>query len=384
MPNPMSAAVMMNDLGIEFQKQGHKVIVVTPDNSLATPAQTQTEDNLTVLRIRTGRTKGVNKVVRAVNEIRLSSVIWKAAKTFFKENPCDLIVFYSPTIFFGKLVQKLKTLWNCKSYLILRDIFPQWAVDAGVLRKGIAYWYFKRKEFKQYSVANVIGVECSANVRYFENDKHIVEILYNWTTLDGKNITREDYRKEFGLENKVVFFYGGNIGVAQEMDNIIHLAQDLRDYPNIHFLLVGDGSEVSRLKKVIDSEQISNIIIHPPVSQQCYFGMLSQFDVGLISLHPGLKTSNFPVKLLGYMYSSMPVLASINPGNDLKDVLEGSQAGFVCIGRQRRQLHAYALKLAGDTDLRRRMGQNGRKLLEDKFCVTKTVSQILSHENILT
>jgi len=80
----------------------------------------------------------------------------------------------------------------------------------------------------------------------------------------------------------------------------------------------------------------------------------------------------------------MPILASINPGNDLKDVLESSQVGFACIGRQQRQLRAYTLKLAGDTDLRRRMGQNGRKLLEDKFCVTKTVSQILSHENMLT
>lgn len=388
MPNPMSAAVMMYDLGVKFQKQGHKVIVVTPDSSLATPTQTQIEDNLTVLRIRTSQTKGVNKLVRAVNEIRLSSAIWKAARTFFKENPCDLIVFYSPTIFFGKLVQKLKTLWNCKAYLILRDIFPQWAVDAGVLRKGIAHWYFKRKEFKQYSVANVIGVECPANLRYFEKDglksKHNVEVLYNWATLDGKNITREDYRKEFGLEDKVVFFYGGNIGVAQGMDNIVCLAQDLHNYPNIHFLLVGDGSEVSRLKKMINSKKINNITIRPPVSQQRYLGMLWQFDVGLISLDPGLKTYNFPGKLLGYMYSSMPILASINPGNDLKDVLESSQAGFVCIGRQRRQLHAYALKLAGNPDLRQRMGQNGRKLLEDKFCVTKTVSQILSHENILT
>jgi len=388
MPNPMSAAVMMHDLGVEFQKQGHKVIVVTPDNSLATPTQTQIEDNLTVLRIRTGRTKGVNKLVRAVNEVRLSSAIWKAAKTFFKENPCDLIVFYSPTIFFGKLVQKLKTLWNCKAYLILRDIFPQWAVDAGVLRKGIAYRYFKRKESIQYSVANVIGVECPANLRYFEKDglktKYNVEVLYNWATLDGKNITREDYRKKFGLEDKVVFFYGGNIGVAQGMDNIVRLAQDLHDYPNIHFLLVGDGSEVSRLKKMINSKKINNITIHPPVSQQRYLGMLWQFDVGLISLDPGLKTYNFPGKLLGYMYSSMPILASINPGNDLKDVLESSQAGFACIGWQQRQLRVYALKLAGDADLRRRMGQNGRKLLEDKFCVTKTVSQILSHGNILT
>jgi glycosyltransferase involved in cell wall biosynthesis len=388
MPKPVSVAVMMHDLGVELSNQGHKVIVVTPDSTLTVPCKTQKEDNITVLRVKTGRIKGVSKLIRAVNEIKLSSIIWKNAKSFFEENPCDLIIFYSPTIFFAKLVKRLKDLWNCRAYLILRDIFPQWAVDAGIMKKGIAYWYFKRAEHKQYSMANVIGVECPGNLRYFENNglknKFNIEVLYNWAKIENKNInTYRDYRKDFGLEGKIVFFYGGNIGAAQGMDNIIALSESLRDYKDIYFLLVGDGTDVSRLKKIIISKGLTNISIYPPISQENYLDAVRQFDVGLISLDTKLKTYNFPGKLLGYMNCSLPVLASINPGNDLKEVLEKSQAGFAHIGWEHDQLMESALKLAKNPALRKQMGENSKKLLLDKFCVSQTVSQILSNKNFI-
>lgn len=388
LPCTKSGAKLMHDLAVEFHHGGHHVIVVTPDNTLTEPRRFTVEEGVTVLRVRTGRIKSATKLIRAINELRLSSTIWKAGKGFFRTHPSDLIVFYSPSLFFGRLVQKLKRLWNCKAYLILRDIFPQWAVDVGVLKEGPIDRFFRSKEKLQYDVADVIGVQSPANLQYFSRDgfedKYHLEVLYNWTTLKEKNIALRDDRRRLGLQDKVVFFYGGNIGIAQDIDNIVQLAAGVREHPEIHFLLVGSGSEVPRLKAMIKEKQMSNITIHPAVAQEEYLGMLSQFDIGLISLDRQLKTHNFPGKMLGYMYFSMPILACINPGNDLKDLLESSQAGFACIGRQQRQLRAYALKLAGDADLRRRMGQNGRKLLEDKFCVTKTVSQILSHENILT
>jgi glycosyltransferase involved in cell wall biosynthesis len=210
-------------------------------------------------------------------------------------------------------------------------------------------------------------------------DKHHLEVLYNWTTLNEKKLVCRNDRERLGLQDKVVFFYGGNIGIAQDMDNIVRLAAELCDYPEIHFLVVGSGSEVSRLRANIREWGLSNISVHPPVAQDQYLGMLSQFDVGLISLKHDLKTHNFPGKMLGYMYFSKPILASINPGNDLKQILEESQAGFVCMGGEDKLFRTYALRLAGDGELRKEMGRNARAVLEENFCVTRAASQILSH-----
>jgi glycosyltransferase involved in cell wall biosynthesis len=166
------------------------------------------------------------------------------------------------------------------------------------------------------------------------------------------------------------------------MDNIIRLAENMQEHSNIHFLLVGDGSEVPRLKAMIKEKQMSNITIHPAVAQEKYLGMLSQFDIGLISLDRQLKTHNFPGKMLGYMYFSMPILACINPGNDLKQIIEESNAGFTCLAGEHNEFCAFAERLASDADIRRKMGNNARAVLEKTFSVSRAVSQILSHKDL--
>ena len=107
--------------------------------------------------------------------------------------------------------------------------------------------------------------------------------------------------------------------------------------------------------------------------------MLSEFDVGLLSLDRNLRTQNFPGKLLGYMYHSMPTLASINPGNDLKEILEDHNAGFVCINGEDSLLVSCARRLASNAQLRCEMGLNARALLESTFSVSRAATQILSH-----
>lgn len=387
LPATKSAALMMHELGLEFKRLGHDVIIVAPDDSLTVPKCTSKRNDLTVLRVRTGKIKSACKFNRAVNEILLSSTIWKAGKSFFQANRCDLVVFYSPSIFLASLVKKLKKLWKCKTYMILRDIFPQWALDTGILKKGLIYNYFRFKELQQYEVADIVGIESSGNKAYFTknglDNKIKLEVLHNWTTLDKKNSPESNYRQRLRLNDKVVFFYGGNIGIVQRMDNIIALAESLHNHRNIHFLLVGDGSEVPRLKKIIKEKELCNITIHPPVSQDKYLDMLRQFDVGLITLDQNLKSHNYPSKMLGYMYYSMPILAGINRENTLKRLLEDSQAGFACLSIEHKKFRNYALKLADNHALRQKMGRNARILLEEKFSVNKAVTQILSHTKAL-
>lgn len=323
--------------------------------------------------------------MRAFNEINLSRIMWRKGKRYFYDNPCDLIVCYSPSIFFGSLVKKLKKHCSCPSYLIQRDIFPQWAVDVGILRRGAIYNYFKLKERQNYEAADIIGVQSPANLCYFAENgldkKYHLEVLYNWTTVSEANIQPGAYRVRLGLQNKVVFFFGGNIGIAQDMDNIIRLAENLRDESYAYILIVGEGSEVNRLKAQIISKGLTNIAIHDPVDQQEYLSMLSEFDVGLISLDSCLKTQNIPGKMMDYMCQAKPILASVNPGNDLKDIVEHNQAGLVCINGEDEVFAAYARRLLADVNLRLRLGGNARRLMENTFSVARAAGQILAHFN---
>ncbi|MFC1675819.1 glycosyltransferase family 4 protein [Planctomycetota bacterium] len=386
LPSTKSGAKLVHDLAVEFVCQEHEVIVAAPDNSITTPTQITVEDGVTIFRVRTGKIKGAGKIVRAFNEMRLSSTVFRAGKNFFKSNQCDLIVLYAPTIFFASLVKKLKKLWKCKCYLIQRDIFPKWALDAGIIKKGPVYWFFRRKELQHYNAVDIIAVESYGYLDYFSSlgldKKKQIEVLYNWVTLKEKNVPVSNDRKKLGLENKIVFFYGGNIGVAQDMDNILRLAQNMRDLPEVYFLLVGQGSEVSRLKAKISKEKMTNISIHSAVPQEKYLGMLSQFDVGLISLNKKLKSHNFPGKMLAYMYFSMPILASINYGNDLKQLIEESKSGLVSLNGEHDRFFAHAELLAKRSNIRLEMGNNARGLLEKTFNVTRAAAQILSHEEL--
>jgi GT2 family glycosyltransferase/glycosyltransferase involved in cell wall biosynthesis len=384
LPSTMSSAKLVDDLAHEFHRLGHEVLVAAPDGAIRKGFEMTQEAGIKVLRIKTGEIKSASWWLRAWREMRLSSVMWRKGKSFFLQNPSDLIIYYSPTIFFGSLVARLKRCYNCPSYLILRDIFPQWAVDTGILRrKSLIHRFFECKEKLNYDAATIIGVQSPANLSYFSEKsmkrKYRLEVLYNWAANTLDRAFDGEYRRRLGLQDKVVFFYGGNIGLAQDMDNILRLAENMKIEKAAHFLLVGDGSEVQRLHSLIAEKGLTNITLHPSVDQDAYLDMLSEFDVGLISLAQGLKTQNFPGKMLSYMDRAKPILASINPGNDLGPLLEKHDAGLVCINGDDDRFEALARRLLTNRELRNRLGQNAHSMLADCFSVSRAAQQILSH-----
>jgi glycosyltransferase involved in cell wall biosynthesis len=383
-PSTKSVARIMRDLALELVRLGHDVKVAAAADDLQQKVSVTREDGTTVLRVNTGGLKINARALRGWRESRLSARMWRGGKNFFHDNPCDLIISYSPSIFLGALVRKLKQLWNCPSYLVLRDIFPKWALEAGVLKPGPVYNFFRRKELQLYDAADLIAVEAPGNLRYFAealgHKNYPLEVMLNWADMAEKPSPGDSpLRHELGLDGKVVFFFGGNIGVAQDMDNILRLAASVRDHEDIFFLLVGSGSEVGRLNAEIARQALPNIRILPPVPQQEYLTSVAQFDVGLISLDRRLKSNNLTGKLLGYLQCGIPVLASLNPGNDLGPILRDSEAGISCQNGDDAGLRAAALLLASNPALRSRMGANARALGETKFSVHAAALQIISH-----
>ncbi len=382
-PNTQSCAQLMRDLAEELRDLGHKVILVAPDDSLADGRTIADEEGVTVVRVPSPPFRGTSRPMRAWNEWRLPATVWRGAGDFLRAHPCELIVSYSPPILFAPLVRRLKRLWGCPNYLVLRDIFPKWAVDAGVIRAGgPAHRLFRRYERALYATADTIGVMSERNLDYFAAEGPEVgcrvEVLYNWARSRGQTIAPTRYRQELGLEDRVVFLYGGNLGVAQDPAMIVRLAAAFGDEPRPFFLLVGDGSEAGALKAEAERLGLDNLRFLPPVDHATYLGMVSEFDVGLITLNRSLETHNFPSKMHDFMYCRKPILAALNPGNDLRPLLERSDAGLVCWSGDDEELGARARRLSADTDLRRRLGENGRTILETLFSPARAAGQILA------
>ena len=377
------AAKMMHELALQLQSMRHEPWVLTPLPLQEEKLVITKLDAVNVLYFRSGEIKNTGKVKRAINETLLSRQAWQAGKEYFKENSFDGIIYYSPSIFWGGLVGKLCSLWKCKSYLILRDIFPQWTVDNGLMsEKTPVYWYFKFFEGINYKFASKIGVMSPSNLEFFTNQGRNTskfEVLFNWSALPLIPLKTSRYREELNLDNKIVFFYGGNIGHAQKMMNLINLSKQFKEIPNAHFLMVGKGDEVELVLSKKEEYKLNNLTYLPSVDQATYFEMLNEFDVGLFSLHPDHKTHNFPGKLLGYMAYGKPILGCVNNGNDLKEIVNEAEAGIVVNSGDEEGLFKAAMSLFESEDIRKRMGQNGRKLLINQFSVESACKQIISN-----
>lgn len=376
---------MMHELALEFKENGHQITVLSPDPEQKTILLSRELDGVKVLSFRCGKIKNTWKTRRAINETMLPWQAWQASRKYLLTHSFDGIVYYSPTIFWGNLVKKLKRVWKCPTYLVLRDVFPQWAVDNGILsNKSPAYWYFKAFEKVNYASADTIGVMSPSNLEYFKRTQKDVsrfEVLYNWTKTTKNSIALGEYRKELNLENKVVLFYGGNIGHAQKMIYLIDLAKKCITMPNVHFLFVGKGDEVELLLEQKNKFNLLNITYINPVDQETYFDMLGEFDIGIFSLHPGHTTHNFPGKLLGYMSQCKPILGCVNPGNDLKEIVNRANAGIIVNSGDDEALFYAAKELIESEEIRVKMGQNGFRLLREKFSTERARLQITSAIN---
>ena len=389
LPSVKSAPLMFHQLANEFVQQGHRVTLATPSATLQGKHYSIEENGqLKIFRFRAGALKNIGFVKRAIHETLLSYNLLTAIRAASDLGRPDLIISYSPTIFFGTALHILKHRYHCPVYIILRDIFPQWCVDQGILSKySPVYWYFKFFERLSYAAANAIGVEANGNLSYFSSQYRTqkrVHLLRNWFDCSSALETGEGLREKLHLQGKVIFFFGGNIGHAQDMRNIVALAEKLKTTaPEAHILLVGKGDEFDLVAQLCKEKSLQNITLLPAVPAKEYFQMLSQIDIGLFSLHYNLQTSNIPGKLLGYMAYAKPILGSVNPGNDLLTLIPEYRAGLVSVNPDVETFAQDAMKLCTDEKFRKKCGDASRLLLEKEFSVPQIAKRIIDCVNHL-
>ena len=410
-----SAAVQLRDLSQELVRQGHNLTVMIPSSDLKQPWLLDDMNGVQVLRLKAPRTKDIGYVQRTINEFLLPFMMLRnLRKSPLANVRWDGVVWYSPTIFLGPLANALKTASACRSYLIIRDIFPEWAVDMGLMGRGLPYRFFKAIERYQYSVADVIGVQTQGNSSYFDawakQGGRRLEVLQNWLADApdvGSSISVADsfldchglrpdgttshstkpaswqvagYRSDEGgpLVGRTVFVYAGNMGVAQGMDVLIDLAERLHHRRDIGFLFVGRGSDVQRLRGDAKARGLDNVVFHDEIDPSEIPGLYAQCHVGIVALDPRHKTHNLPGKFLSYMQSGLPVLASINPGNDLAELIQREGVGRVCTDHSADTLRRLAVELADEIASGKSVSARCRALSVKLFSPETAVKQIVA------
>lgn len=379
-PLRSSGAVLLRDLSRELTRQGHSVLVMTPSSEIERPWLLEDMEGVQVLRLKAPRTKDIGYVRRTIGELLLPFVMLKNLRQSPLNNVCwDGVVWYSPTIFLGPIAKALKKASSCRGYLIVRDIFPEWAVDMGLLNRGLAYRFFKVVERYQYSVADVIGVQTPANLPYFSHWKmrggQRVEVLQNWLAAAsdvGSSVSVADGP----LAGRTIFVYAGNMGVAQGMDILIDLAEKMLDRRDIGFLFVGRGSDAQRLRADAMRRGLDNVVFHDEIDPAEIPGLYAQCHVGIVALDPRHQTHNIPGKFLSYMQSGLPVLASINPGNDLERLILEEEVGCVCTDHSVETLRRLTVELAAAIASGKSMAVNCRALSARLFSPEAAVGQI--------
>ncbi|HAS8368773.1 TPA: glycosyltransferase WbuB [Vibrio vulnificus] len=375
------AAKMFHELARSLVAEGHRVTVITPFEHQREKLRKSTLDGVNVWYFSSGPIKDTGKVRRAINETLLSVRAWHSISKEVSYDPFDGVVYYSPSIFFGYLVSKLKSHCSCRAYLVLRDLFPQWVVDAGLIKKGsLIEKYFRLFETYSYQQADMIGLMSERNKILFDqitDELYVTEVLRNWAELKPHTTSSKvSLKKRLKLEEKVLFFYGGNIGHAQDMSNLMRLTKRMSCYENAHFLYLGQGDEVHLINDLAKKWKLTNFTYLPSVDQQEFKDILSEVDVGLFSLSSQHTAHNFPGKLLGYMVQSIPILGSVNQGNDLLEIVNNNEAGFISVNGQDDILFNNAKLLYEEEDRRRTIGANAFSLLERDFSVQSAAKLI--------
>ena len=381
-PLRSSGAVQLRDLSREFVRQGHEVTVMVASPELKTPWRMDVLDGVRVLRLRSPKTKDVSYVRRTIGELAMPFAMLRNLKRSpYGRETWDAVVWYSPTIFLGPLAKALKSRSSCLGYLIIRDIFPEWAVDMGLMGRGLPYRFFRSVAKFQYSVADVIGVQTPGNLAYFSaalsTGKPRLEVLHNWLS-ESREASCSIKVANTHLSGRKIFVYAGNMGIAQGMGVLLNLAEHLKGRMDIGFIFVGRGSDAIRLRNEAEARKLDNVIFYDEIDPDEISSLYSQCHVGLVALDSRHKTHNIPGKFLSYMQSSLPVLACVNEGNDLVELIEDRSVGKVCTDTSSLTLSRLAVELLDQIDVDKHIQARCKSLATSMFSTTVAVKTIIS------
>lgn len=380
------------DLLRYFAKKGHNVSVISPkERRYNEDTHLITEDNCKILKLKIGNIQKTGIIEKGISTILLESRFKSGFEKYFGDVKFDLVLYSTPPITLAGVVKYIKKRDNAKTYLLLKDIFPQNAVDIGMMTKtgvkSIIYKVFRRKEKQLYKLSDYIGCMSQANVDYVINNNpevkpEKVHICPNAIEVrpKPKNDNKKEIRRKYGIPlDKTVFIYGGNLGRPQDIPFIIECLKANADFDDRFFVICGTGTEYPKLKNYIDAEKPNNVLLINGLPKNEYESFVGCCDIGLIFLDHRFTIPNFPSRLLSYMQKGMPVLACTDPNTDIGMVITDGNFGWWCASNST-ECFTETVNTAVKADIKS-LGGNAFNYLKENYTAEKGCDVILKSYN---
>lgn len=373
----------------ELVRRGHRVHIVCPDESGADTAFLPYQEESGVLKVRTGQVQKTSLIRKGIATLTLGACFKKAIKKRLKGHKYDLVMYSTPPITLVNIVKYIKKRDGAKTYLLLKDIFPQNAVDLGMMaKKGLKapiYWYFRKMEQKLYAISDRIGCMSQANVDYIKAHEpqipadsiHVSPNAFEPQTICISVEQKKQLRQKYGLpEDKKVFIYGGNLGRPQGVPFLVECLKEVSSLDDCYFVICGRGTEFGTLDAYAVQENQENLKVIPGLPRKEYEDFVGCCDVGLIFLDYRFTIPNFPSRLLSYMQKSMPVLACTDMATDVGKVITEGGFGAWCPSNDAEGF-AKAVQEMCDADLEL-MGTKAIAYLKENYSVQNSADIILN------
>ncbi|KMQ65560.1 glycosyl transferase [Chryseobacterium angstadtii] len=388
--NTLQERGIYHDLMREFSDHQHHVYIVSPVERRENQSTTvRKEGNAVFLNVKTLNIQKTNFIEKGISTLTIEKLFLKAIKKNFSDVKFDLVIYSTPPITFTSLVKYIKNKDHAKTYLLLKDIFPQNAVDMKLMSdKSVLYKYFLKKEKELYAISDKIGCMSRANVKFvLDHNPGIspekVEINANSIQLQPfkspSDEQKNTVRTKYGIPtDKKIFIYGGNLGKPQGIDFLIETLKAKAEDDRTFFVVVGSGTEYDKIKDWFDSFKPKNALLLSAVPKADYDLLVQTCDVGLIFLHKDFTIPNYPSRLLSYLEYKMPVLAATDPNTDIgTDIVENGCGLAVYSGDLKAMTNAVDAFISMDGTEFEAMRQNSWKFLEREFQAKKSYHTII-------
>jgi colanic acid biosynthesis glycosyl transferase WcaI len=303
-----------------------------------------------------------------------------ASLALFKVKTPDIVFADAPTLWSGLPLTLRSILGGTPFIYIIHDIYPDVLERLDMLKNQRFLNLIEKVEeffYRRAAQISVLSQGFKDNLVRKGVPAEKISIIPVCVDIDFiKPLPREnDYQKQWGLENKFVVLYAGNIGFSQGLETVIQTAELLRDKSEIMFLIVGDGAMKPQLQTIVDAAGLSNVRLLPFQPREAVPLIYALSDICLISLKRDIVVESVPSKTYSIMASGRPFIATVDRNSEVGVLVESANCGLCVESENAQGLAKAILKLYGDDNLRSEMGQQGRQYVVEKYSRRKAAEQ---------